>query len=210
MKSRWTPFTPLYSLPHPLTLALICSRYLKTLETRSEATKSSGQGLQQLLCLWHTKVAVKWSITGSLLKILSYDLILCEILCIAICLRASLLFMRRISQSIHKEEHECQVFRTLLMSPNPLLIWKVWYIIFFIPYQLFSSFENCSQPVRKGLQHPITLGPDWQPSQSTARHCQTSPGDYSSKSWVERNMNRQTRAIQFLPLTPSPLFPPKS
>lgn len=148
MKGSWTPFTPVYSPPHPSALAAICSRHLKTWENRTEATKSSGQGLQQLLCLRHTKGAVKWSITGSLLKIMSYDLIVCEILYIAVCLRDSLLFMTWISQSIHKKEHECQVFRTLLMSSNLLFIWKVWYVIFVIPYQLFSSFETHGQPVR--------------------------------------------------------------
>ena len=121
-----------------------------------------------------------------------------------------LLFIRWFSQSIHKEEHECQVSRTLLTSSNPLFIWKVWYIKLVIPYQLFSSFENCGQRVRKGLQCPITLGPDWQPSQSTARHCQTSPGDYSSKPGVERNTNRQTRARQFLPPPQLPFFLPNS
>ena len=137
MKSSWTPFTPIYSLPHPLALALICSRYLKTSENRSEATKSSGRGLQQLLCLWHTNGAVKWSITGSLLKILSCDLIPCETLYIAICLRASLLFMTRISQSVHK------VWVSGIQD-SPHVIWSIVYlesVIYCICYSLSAILQ---------------------------------------------------------------------
>lgn len=79
-----------------------------------------------------------------------------------------------------------------------LIHWLSWKcdescLLFPTSYSLVLKFGH---PVRKGLQLTLTLGLDWQTSQSTAGHHQVLSGDCSSKSCIEGNTKQQTRATQ--------------